>query len=64
MFSSNQNEVSLLDTRYSRLKTQDKNRNRMKDRLNKTEWQTPQITEIEITDQTQQLQPPEMPEQS
>jgi len=36
----------------------------MKDRLNKTEWQTPQITEIEITDQTQQLQPPEMPEQS
>ena len=31
---------------------------------NKTEWQTPQITEIEITGQTQQLAPPEMPEQS
>ena len=31
---------------------------------NKTEWQTPQITEIKITDQTQQLQPPEEPVQS
>ena len=36
----------------------------MKNRQNKIEWQTPQITEIEITGQTQQLQPPEMPEQS
>ena len=31
---------------------------------NKTEWQPPQITEIEIIDQTQQLQPPEEPMQS
>ena len=36
----------------------------MKERQNKIEWQTPQITEIEITDQTQQLQPPEEPMQS
>jgi hypothetical protein len=28
------------------------------------EWQSPQITELEITDQTQQLQPPEEPVQS
>jgi len=36
----------------------------MKERQNKTEWQTPQITEIEITDQTQQLAPPDRPEMS
>gem|GEM_PF-2272278 len=31
---------------------------------NKTEWQTPQITQLDITESTNQLAPPEEPLQS